>query len=615
MYRILTILMLSLAIVSSCKYGERSKLKYIPTINAEKYGLKEGQDATMAIYNAINAAKKHGADTLSIPKGTYHFYPGKAFEDYVEVSNNDNSLKRIAFPFYDIENLVLEGNNSMLIFHGHMEAFELNNCKNITIENITIDWETPLYGQARVVNVNPQAHTFDLAFKKPFKYEVRENNLYVKYGGKMYNMANYFYFDEVTKSPPYNVNKYVTRRWDPGIDTLHKAEEIQDGIVRMHLPMSALPKKGWYFVIKGHKDARLSPAIHLFKAFNIKLKNVDIHHAGGMGLIAERSGDISLDDVNVILHPEKDWIVSTTADATHFVNCKGHIDFRNCIFENMMDDATNVHGIYVKVAEVIDSMTLGASVIHKQQKGFYFAGEGDTLRIVDQKSLLPGDTLIVEKTEHVNEEYLVIKFKNQLSDVINTSMALENLTWNASATMKQCTVRQNRARSVLFSTPKKVLLENNYFSSMMAGVLVASDCNYWCESGAVYDLTIRNNIFEDHCSGGKNQAVFMVMPHARAIKKEGYIHHNIVFEGNTIKTFDTRYLQAKSVSNLIFSGNTIVQTNTYKPMYPDSAGIFLNHCKNVIIKNNTYKGGHPVEINTIDTKDVLLESNNGFSTN
>ncbi len=116
--------------------------------------------------------------------------------------------------------------------------------------------------------------------------------------------------------------------------------------------------------------------------------------------------------------------------------------------------------------------------------------------IIKQANLLPGDTVIVKNAEYINESYLQIKVTEKLPENIDKNSVLENISWNASVTMKQCAVRQNRARSVRFSTHGKILVENNYFSSMMAGILTASDRNYWCEPGAVYDMTVRINAID-----------------------------------------------------------------------------------------------------------------------
>ena len=82
------------------------------TLNAKKFGLKEQKDATPAILKAIEACKQQNAKKLIIPKGTYNFYPDKAFEAYVHISNHDDGLKRIAFPIHGFNNLKINARGS-----------------------------------------------------------------------------------------------------------------------------------------------------------------------------------------------------------------------------------------------------------------------------------------------------------------------------------------------------------------------------------------------------------------------------------------------------------------------------------------------------------------------
>lgn len=65
-----------------------------------------------------------------------------------------------------------------------------------------------------------------------------------------------------------------------------------------------------------------------------------------MGLIVERTENITLNQL--IVSSDDDRLVSTRADATHFIGCKGTIRAENCRFEHMLDDGINVHGACVK---------------------------------------------------------------------------------------------------------------------------------------------------------------------------------------------------------------------------------------------------------------------------
>ncbi|MEL0638957.1 hypothetical protein V6259_19830, partial [Marinomonas sp. TI.3.20] len=84
---------------------------------------------------------------------------------------------------------------------------------------------------------------------------------------------------------------------------------------------------------------------------NIILENITIHTAGGMSLIVERTENIKVSHYSVT--PSHDRIVSTRADATHFMNCKGEIIVENCQLDHMLDDGINVHGAYVNIDSYI----------------------------------------------------------------------------------------------------------------------------------------------------------------------------------------------------------------------------------------------------------------------
>ena len=93
---------------------------------------------------------------------------------------------------------------------------------------------------------------------------------------------------------------------------------------------------------------RPAPGVFLSHNTNTVLKNIQVHYAEGMGLLAQVCDNIRLDSFSVCLKGKEDPRYFTTqADATHFSNCKGLILSENGLYENMMDDAINVHGVYL----------------------------------------------------------------------------------------------------------------------------------------------------------------------------------------------------------------------------------------------------------------------------
>ena len=72
----------------------------------------------------------------------------------------------------------------------------------------------------------------------------------------------------------------------------------------------------------------------------------------------------------------------------------------------------------------------------------------------------------------------------------------ENITWTPEVIFSNNTIRNNRARGSLFSTPKRVVCEGNLFDHTHGtAILLCGDSNGWYETGACRDVTIRNNRF------------------------------------------------------------------------------------------------------------------------
>ena len=244
-----------------------------------------------------------------------------------------------------------------------------------------------------------------------------------------------------------------------------------------------------------HPTSRLCPAIHIANSRDINIQDVTIYEAGGMGVIAERTENVELNRVTVT-SPE-DRLVSTRADATHFIGCKGTIRLQDCLFEHMLDDAINVHGAYVKVVEYLGNNEFLCEISHFQQWGLIFAEAGDKIALLSRETILPFYETTVARTKLLNERRVVVTVSEMPEQLPEGPLSMENLTWNPDLVMKRNIVRENRARSALITTKGKVVIEDNYFSSQMNGILIEGDNNKWYESGAVQDVTITGNVFEN----------------------------------------------------------------------------------------------------------------------
>ena len=572
-------------------------------LHLKDFDISTVKDATPLVVKALEQCKEEGISKLVFPKGTYHFYPTFAPESFCEIVNNDNGLKRTSFPLDGFHDFEIDGGGSDFIYHGKMIPFNIVGSSNITITNLNIDWEVPFTLEGLVVANDATNHTFDVEVKTPYLIEnerlylslEREDSPYERtFGKKLATLEHYnlefgenIFWDPKTMAPIYHTNQYNMP--ERGV----KAEELKKGLIRISTEIKKLPPLGSIMVIKGdYLENRTSPAFRVFKSKNLTFKNVNVYHAGAMGLIAERSENFMLDGFNVVLREGSGRMITTTADATHFCNVKGNIVIKNCTFENMLDDGTNIHGTYVRVNKIIDDYTLAVETYHPHQNGFLFGEEGDLVQIIEQKNLQPTtEPMILKKVKRINEKITLLTFNQSIAGKVALYDGIENISWHASAVIENNSVRNNRARSFIIKTPRKVVVRNNKLSSQMACFRITGDLGLWNESGPNVDLLIENNVIENCVYGGNGpQAIFLIDPQYVDKKNfDGIYSRNITIRNNLIKTFDSSILVAMSVDGLIFENNQIMQTNTFEPIFPNKDNVSIMNCKNVSIKGNTYK--------------------------
>jgi hypothetical protein len=317
-----------------------------------------------------------------------------------------------------------------------------------------------------------------------------------------------------------------------------------------------------------------------------------------MGLLAQRCCDIRLNRFNVCLKENDARYFTTQADATHFSQCKGMIRSEHGIYEGMMDDAINVHGIYLKVKERRDDNTLICSYEHNQAWGFAWGDTGDSVCFVKSKTMeMLKDINIIKEIKPYDKETVkgaksfIITFEDELPKEINadTSFGIENLSWTPEVIFSHNIVRNNRARGALFSSPLRTVCEDNLFDHTSGtAILLCGDCNGWYESGAVRDLLIKNNTFVNALTNmfQFTNAVISIYPEIPDLENQvSYFHGGkkdaVVIEKNHFITFDKPLLYAKSVDGLIFRKNKVTRNNDYEPFHWNQQEILLEKSINI----------------------------------
>ena len=131
MKRYFSITIISLILLCAC-----FAVQPVSELSMTKYNIEHLDDATPVVVQALTECKTRGIKKLVFPKGVYHFYPTFAPDKYCAITNNDNGLKRTAFPLIGFDDFEIEGNGAEFIFHGKMVPFIIEESSDISIKNL-----------------------------------------------------------------------------------------------------------------------------------------------------------------------------------------------------------------------------------------------------------------------------------------------------------------------------------------------------------------------------------------------------------------------------------------------------------------------------------------------
>ena len=399
------------------------------SIEMDAYGLtKDGKDCTPALRKCLETLRQNPISEptiLNFSEGTYHFYPDMGYDEYCFISNNDEGLKRVIFLLKDLRDIEIDGHGSTFIFHGFTNPFLISGASNICFRNFTIDCARPFHSEGIITGLCDDGVIVEIPEEFPYKIA---NGILMFTGDtshdenlppttvtheEIYTYGHILEFDTRRRETAYMANDYFFKN-NPLV-----AEDIGGRRVRIYLP--GLTGTIGNTLVFG-PDHRKFPAFTATDSNDISFSNVTIHHAGGMGIIGQRVRNVTVDSCKVM--PSGNRILSTTADATHFSNCTGKITLSNNIFTNQMDDATNIHGIYVRIREISAPDKALVELCHPQQYGFDFIKEGMDMELVKGQSLITVGTAKVAGMTRLNKSLTEVTFTSPLPAEIKAGDAM-----------------------------------------------------------------------------------------------------------------------------------------------------------------------------------------------
>lgn len=495
-------------------------------VNFQPKGEEDRTAEFLSAFDKIRAAK---GGEIRLAPGDYFFRSPTVISE--RVSNHDTPPKRNVFvPIFNITNVTIRSKGARCVCDGEGIACGIMDARKVLIEGVVFDYVRPFYTIWKL-----KAHRLS-------EYDVEEFPYEIDGSGVLWSVGR-----------GWRDRQQIAEFFDPS-DHRFLGQVWWDG--KMEREFNGFPEGA---IVMTRSPYRPNPCVFLYRASQIKLIGSGAYAAAGMGLLAQRSREILIER----WHNRGKRPISLQADATHFSNCGGRIAVVDSVFEGMVDDAINVHSTSLKIVEAPAPNQLVLRFMHHQSVGFDVFLPGETARFIKSDTLEPGAEVKVTAVEKLAPHLIKITLAEPMPSAYKVDDAIENADWQPAIAFKRNIVRNSTPRATLFTTPKKVICEENIFENVAGQpIYFAGDARNWYESGASRDVIVRKNVF-NNCGYKSGLGMIQIEPTVRDLgaQVEPY-HQNILIEDNVFENFRLPLVWARSCKGVVLRNNRIINGNS-----------------------------------------------------
>jgi hypothetical protein len=502
--------------------------------------------------------------------GRYDFSPAKAIRRQFNISNTNadpDGAKAIGIYLDRAKHVRIYGHGARIVFRGKAMQVCIDQSEAIKISDLKFDYQRPTVSEYRVTAVD--GDTFDLAVHQDSNYQIEADQL-------------------TWLGEGWQTTGNLTQELNPEADEVRRTRislqnlEIEE-IAPFHLRARGKSQMKLGHIYQVRDTFRDYAAVFTRRSKDIVWQDVRFYFIHGMGLVSQFSENLTFDRVTIAPDPASGRTTAAWADGIHVSGCRGKVLIRDCKFSGLHDDPINIHGTHLRVVEQISETQIKVRFMHDQTFGFMAFNPGDAITFVRWDSLATYAPNTVQAAELVNPKEMLLTLAQPVPAELQEKDVIENVTWTPEVLITGCEVRRTPTRGFLLTTRRKAVVENNqFYRTRMSAILLENDASGWYESGAIRDLTIRNNEFF-FC----REPVIHINPR-NSIANDA-AHQNIRIEGNRFQLRDKLAIQAHSTRGLTITGNSFL---TDQLLHAREA-IRTSDCAEVVIRKNSVAAARP----------------------
>lgn len=526
----------------------------------------KGKDTLEALSRAMEYLRLHSGSTLVIEPGTYILTSELARETQRTVmageygSNPQRTMFSPSFEytrgmcFSGQRDTRVEAYGVTFLVDGFMEPISVRDCENVTLCGITVDHVRKPYSRGIIRDVVPLNEDGSLK-------------------------SGTVVFDPDCPNLPSSPRHLRTKYFDPATErelmiSIDGGEYIDSHHVRYNFTSAEQLHDGVEFYTVHTYHSR--PAILIENASGITLEDVTIHSQPGMGVVGNRSENVTLRRLSVV--PSLGHHFSTNTDGTHFTSMSGLLRIEDCTFEYQGDDFVNVHNYYHEIVE-----RHGDRVCCMQEKtpdgthaqSLDYPDVGDCLELTSRQTMELIDTFRVVSCTPMPSEWMCrVELDHALPECTD-GLVLSDVTRLPRLEVVGCHALCHHARSILVKT-RDVLIEGNTFRDVRGSAVHVAPEAHWYEGVSPANVVIRQNRIIRCAESWQGDNSAGIMVYADSERPDSCPIKNITIEDNIIECPNTSHgILVKNVDGLRIARNKISSKN--EP-------VTVSCCKNVNIE-------------------------------
>lgn len=431
-----------------------------------------------AIRKCIAAAQAGGKPAEVIfDTGIYQVEPGAARGD-----------DWFALPVKGAEKLTLRGaqrGTTLMFTQPSAGGILLEHCKDVSVRNLTLDYDPLPYSFGTVMAVHERGAAFDLELDKDS----------VDFDHSAHSKENAKALWGIVVQPDVGNQ---TMRYGPhvigGGGTIQRVEgriwrlesKLRPGVTAVDAGLHARAR----YV---HMPRTYGAGVCFRNSTNVRAESVTILASPGLAFLPILcGGEIAFIDCHVRLAPCR--LLSTNADGIHARGLRGNLQIERCSFEGMADDAINIHSSAILVQNLISSTEIIAP------NHTWSLRPGDELVVLDPDRLVEKGRTTVASAEPVSGGTR-IRFVKPIEGLkAGSSFADADRIYNLSEAgspfvIRDCRFLAFRGRGILASSTGGVIERNRFENNEGWGLDIGFGERIWGEGPPPANLIINGNEF------------------------------------------------------------------------------------------------------------------------